>query len=355
MKSKKSEDLKVIVDAISNRNWENASYAHLTAILHGYNNYDYFWNIDADDTRFCVSINKMYEILDVAELYAKKYEIDCFSLDMWNSETRGKHWSFGVTFMNSKNDYIQICTDRRKDEDYFSMDKEGNSNIDWFFTYLRNKNILNIKSFYVDNLKFIHYSNDFFEKPVGSGLYHWQAGKLIYPLMNYGFGIEEEGVFDICSGTISLNVNVTDKDTSATMAYYTREGKDLGKYYDIETMVNDEICHKKFDKFIQKHGFKPEQNPEIICFGAGNALEKNIKKINKICKLRYVCDNDETKWGKIFAEGVKCICPDELKYMENIIVIILIYSSAIVNKVAEQLSEIGVDYDVMDCFLQCVE
>lgn len=355
IKSEKSAEMEYLVAHIANRNWINTAYAHLTSFWHACGKYEYFWNIDADDTRLCVSIDRMVEILQRAEEYAEENEIDCFSLDMWRSETHGRHWSFGITYINGKVDWLDLCRRKCQDEEYFRLDNEGNQNIDWFFTYLKQSTIKKIETFYVENMKFIHYSNDFFEKPVGSGMYHWKNGKLIYPIANYGLGIAEIGEYDIADDVVKLELNISDCEASGILAYYAREGKDLSRFYKIEKIVNEEISKMKFDVFKKRHGYKATDNPQIICFGAGNALEKNIAKIRRMYELKYVCDNDPKKWGKEVLEGISCISPDELADMQEVIAVILVYGKRAVLQIAEQLSSLKIDFDYMDNWLACVE
>ncbi len=355
IKSEKTGPLSYIVDHIANRNWVNASYAHLTTFWHANGKYKKFWNIDADDTRFCVSIKRQAEILKCAQEYAQANDIDCFSLDMWRSETLGRHWSFGVTYVNGDYDWIGLCKERCNDQAYFDMDKEGNQNVDWFFTYLSECSGRRIETFYFENLKYIHYSNDFFEKPVGSGMYHWKNGKLIYPLMYYGLGIKALGEYEIPDDIIRFDVGIQDYEASEILAFYAREGKDLSGFYNIDYIADKRLCSKKFDAFKEKHGYKKVDEPQIICFGAGNALEKNLAKIKYIYDLRYVCDNDSSKWGKEIIEGVTCISPEELSAMKETIVIILVYSRRIVQQIEDQLKNMSVEYDFMDNFFACIE
>lgn len=355
MKSNRSTEMKYLVDHIANRNWIKPAYAHLTSFWHAWGKYEYFWNIDADDTRLCVSINRMVEILKKVEEYAEEKEFDCFSLDMWRSETYGRHWSFGVTYINGKVDWLDLCKKKCQDKEYFQIDNEGNQNIDWFFTYLKQSTEKKIETFYIENMRFVHYSNDFFERPVGSGMYHWKSGKLIYPILYYGLGIKEIGEYDIADDVIKLECDLLDDEASSLLAYYAREGKDLSAFYKIEEIVNDQISKMKFDAFKKKHGYIGTKEPQIICFGAGNALQKNILKIKRIYNLKYVCDNDPDKWGKEVLNGIKCISPDELANMEDVIVVILVYSKNILLQIAKQLNSMKIDYDYMDNWLTCVE
>lgn len=88
IRSIKSEELKAIVDNIAVESWHNAAYAHLTTFVHaGQTGYDAFWNIDADDTQFCLSAERTLEALEKTEQYAIQEGIDCFSLDMWRTKT----------------------------------------------------------------------------------------------------------------------------------------------------------------------------------------------------------------------------------------------------------------------------
>ena len=77
IKSNKGDELTYIVKNIANRNWINAAYAHLTTFFHSRGKYDFFWNIDADDTRMCVSIDRMVEILKGVEKYSEDKKIGC--------------------------------------------------------------------------------------------------------------------------------------------------------------------------------------------------------------------------------------------------------------------------------------
>ena len=356
IKSHVNKELQFIVDSIANRNWKNAAYAHLTSFWDSKERgYKFFWNIDADDTRMCVSIDRMVEILKTVEDYAESNKIECFSLDMWRSETRGKHWSFGITYISNQVEWLKICREKCMDEEYKKMDNEGNQNVDWFFTYLKSCNISKIETFYVENMKFIHYSNDFFEKPIGSGLYHWKNGKLNYPILFYGLGIEDIGEYYIAPDIIKIDIGIKDTEGTEILAYYAREGKDLSSYYCVDHIVNQAISGLKSEVFLKKHGFSLSDNPEIVCFGAGNALEKNLNKIKKIYDLKTVCDNDESKWGKEVMDGITCISPIQLSDRKNVIVIILVYSRSSINQISKQLEEMSVKYDFMDNWLMCVE
>lgn len=138
-------------------NFLYAGYAHLTAFSHANEcEYESFWNIDADDTEICLSAERSAELLLCAESYAQEHGFDCFSLDMHCSRCRGKHWSFGVTYVKNRRDWFDLMYRHISDEAYIDRSVEIKFNLDWYFTYLSTCQELKIRTFYFENLKFIH-------------------------------------------------------------------------------------------------------------------------------------------------------------------------------------------------------
>ena len=87
-------------------------------------------------------------------------------------------------------------------------------NFDRFFRYIKNHdNVLKIKSFYFENLKFIHYSDDFMWRLCESGLYHWKNGYLTFPILYYGVGLDSsKSHMTIDENVIKLCMNIEDKE-----------------------------------------------------------------------------------------------------------------------------------------------
>lgn len=213
-----TDETSYIVKNVTNERWKMAGYAHVTTFAHARDNgYDSFWNIDADDTRFCLSPKRSRELLLEAERYAIENKIDCFSLDMHTSLIKsGKHWSFGVTYTNNKVDWMQImsevCEDDIENEDYCP-------NVDRFFRYMRNnKNVASFESFYAENLKFIHYSNDFFWRLNISALFHWKDGYLTLPILYYGVGLHNDKSRMVIDSIVKkLDIEISDNETMISM------------------------------------------------------------------------------------------------------------------------------------------
>lgn len=178
--------------------WINAGAAHLTCFAHAHRQgYEEFWNIDADDTMFLMEKDAVVRSLHAAEQVARAQQIDCFSLDMY--QTFQVHWSFGVTFTRRSKDYLGIVASIDpqavvaayppvNDGQPFVRKEDGlvyrligyNGNIDWFFTYMRDRQLINARSFYIENAYFAHVGI-FGYDPLGqliNGVYHWRDGKL---------------------------------------------------------------------------------------------------------------------------------------------------------------------------------
>jgi hypothetical protein len=149
--------------------WMNVAYALLTPFVHATeNNIKYFWNIDADDTLFCCSVQKTVEILKNAQKYAINNGLNVFSLDMWNTVVyilKCFHWSFGVCFVDNSLNYFDVLTEN------IDIIKSFNDNIDWKFTALIENNKIKGKTFYVENLVFEHY---------GTACFNWKNKKLFF-------------------------------------------------------------------------------------------------------------------------------------------------------------------------------
>lgn len=213
-----SEETADIVTKVTDERWKMAGYAHISTFAHAREKgYDTFWNIDADDTRFCLSPARSRQLLDQVEKHANDNGIDCFSLDMHVSRiSSGRHWSFGVTYVTNRDDWFDIM----RKASLCDISKEDQwPNIDRFFRFIRNNKFgVRIESFYFENLKFLHYSNDFFWRLNISALYHWKDGRLIFPILYYGVGLKNEKANKRIDSIVhKLDINISDEETTISM------------------------------------------------------------------------------------------------------------------------------------------
>ena len=224
-----SARLDYIVSNIADEKWTNAAYAHLTTFWHAYeNHFEQFWNIDADDTFLCLSPERICELLEKVQLYADENRINAFSLDMWRTR-EPNHWTFGITYTDNKVDwlkYMEQSCGNYKLEEYTHREK----NVDSYFSVLKNITDLKIETYYFENLRFIHYSNDFFRRSIVSGMFHWKEGKLCFPILYYCFGMETLGLLPIAKDIIKLDINITDQESFHFMAINSMDKHLIDEY-----------------------------------------------------------------------------------------------------------------------------
>lgn len=216
---KTSSELDYIISNVTEEKWRNAGYAHMTTFWHAQEKqYPSFWNIDADDTCICLSTERVCEMLRMAERYAQEQDTDALSLDMWLTRTGGNHWSFGITYIKSRADWYEVLKSQCKNE---KLKATQIRNIDGYFSCLRISTDIKLETFYVENLKFIHYSDDFFKRPHASGFFHWKNGKLIQPILLYCFGIERLGTMPVAEGIVKLEMGIQEEESREFLIQYT--------------------------------------------------------------------------------------------------------------------------------------
>ncbi|MDE6886417.1 MAG: hypothetical protein K2P17_05220 [Helicobacteraceae bacterium] len=164
IKSIKNDYLSKLVKAFITPKWKNAAYAHLSTYYHAkQNNYKDFFNIDSDDILFLIKPELLAKKLLEIKQYAIGNNIDNFSLDMYLSRFANKPWSFGITYSQMKIDYFDIFEKHNDnswwEEKYYTIETGKNINLDSYFAYLNDINLMNNKVFYIDDSYFIHYGN----------------------------------------------------------------------------------------------------------------------------------------------------------------------------------------------------
>lgn len=80
----------------------------------------------------------------------------------------------------------------------------------------------------------------------------------------------------------------------------------------------------------------------VVIWGTGQSFRKNIFEICTYCSVRYVCDNDSSKWGQEIVPGIICISPKQLSTMEDIFVVIAVDDRRPAFQIANQLLDMGV-------------
>lgn len=158
--------LKKYIKNLCSKRWINAGYSHLTTYLHAKkNNIKEFWNIDADDTSFFEQPEIIANALIQIENLTRQNNFHAMSLDMHRSSFHGLHWTFGVTFtrLEVDNDVISLIKNIKNNDwakAYYKHVLNTNipdSNLDAFFTYLKDKNKIKLGTFNINNVYFMHW------------------------------------------------------------------------------------------------------------------------------------------------------------------------------------------------------
>ena len=273
--------LKPYADASSNRTWYNTTLAKLAIFHHAKEHgYKHFWKIDADDTMILLEDEKIADLLKNAEKIAQEQNIKAFSLDMHTSKLHGLHWSFGICYIDNTIDWFTLFEKHMHDNEYEKNIKYNwMKNLDWFFTYLRNINAENIKTFYVDNMYFIHFGDEHWSRKLS----HWTNNKLIYPYLK---SYEQAG---LCLEAIPNEKEIL----SASNIYQETMLSEHDIYHEIikigsvdendgiQEIKNDSFLKSKYNFFFNKITVKmlfPPQGLGDILFIC--ALLKEYKKSN---------------------------------------------------------------------------
>lgn len=237
LKSGISNDVNETVKWIADEPWQKAAIAHLTTFQHAdQNGYQEFWNIDADDTLLCLSAKRTAECMRIIERRAAEDQIHLFSLDMWATRDNGI-WTFGITYCNNTIDWLSVILKHCRDEAYASVAKLDyfTFNIDCFMAYLRTiqkagweKTAYRIESYYFENLRFVHYSNDFMRRPLSSGFWHYKDQQIISPLLSSFFNREDLGCQSINGEVMKLDAHITDQEAADFLRMY---GNDDGAFW----------------------------------------------------------------------------------------------------------------------------
>lgn len=197
--------------------WVKAACAHLTTYFHSnLNNVEKIWNIDADDTMILLPPQECVKIIERVELDAELKGYDCYSLDMWRSRTKGKHWSYGITYIQRPKKFLDCFYNFCVDESPFLNKKElcynTSFNIDWFVTFLKNSNLIIAETFYVENMCFIHWAHNLFlEQVISNCLVIWKENQIYYPIIKALMQSDKYAFINISKDCIKYDFNLTEQ------------------------------------------------------------------------------------------------------------------------------------------------
>ncbi|PAF51099.1 hypothetical protein BKH43_02520 [Helicobacter sp. 13S00401-1] len=206
---------KYIIENVATSRWIGATYGHLTTFLHAKKHgIKRFWNIDADDTSFMELPLVVAKSLKKVADYANKHDISLFSLDMHRTNLKGKHWSYGVTYVRKYDKFLKLVYEnksiawRNKYKLY-----DDHFNLDWFTTYLRDKKALSIETFTINNLYFMHWGMSHIFRIFPYFMYVVRDGILTYPILLKVFNNKKYGEVKVYKDCINLDTGIKEKDS----------------------------------------------------------------------------------------------------------------------------------------------
>ena len=229
---------KSIIGKICSPRWYNAGCAHLTTFLHAKaNNIKEFWNIDADDTMFLCDSKRTANLIKTVETYAKTNNVDVFSLDMWRSRTRKKHWTFRVTYTRNIEKIVELLKNETGTWNGPYEKLMDTLNVDWYFTYLKDSTLLNIQTFYVENCRFLH-CGDFLGNIFGACLCYWENGYVYFPFIDGLTKNRKLSQIPIADDCVKFDLNISEKEgidyTVKNITYLAKLSNSLRKLWHVD-------------------------------------------------------------------------------------------------------------------------
>lgn len=135
----------------------------------------------------------------------------------------------------------------------------------------------------------------------------------------------------------------TDSEKSIVVEVFTNDTEESLAIKTMRTLNGEK---KDVNFAIKKPSRLKEEKKEIVIFGAGLCLNDNLDRIRNFATVRYVADNNSSKWGKKIIGGLTCISPDEILKIDNAYVLIAIENPKIAFTVASQLLDMKItDFD----------
>lgn len=326
--------------------WIRIGQAHLTthwnADAHGY---QFFWNIDADDTFVFLDPLRMVDMFHCVEEYSLRNGVHMNSLDMWRSVSvhekweTGKHWSLGVVFVDNRVDWkTTLATYSKQVRKARKSILTTEDNLDLYFTYLKDIGAESIETFYFENMKFAHFYDNFLNFSHKSGMCHWESGMINYPIIEHCYGSKFRGKIMIAEDVYKLDIGIEEDEALLQAIAYSKEPWMFAEdVYNEELKIGD-LMRRRCELFLKRNDAE-----RIIIWGAGNRFLRYYNLIKKAYNLQFVCDSNSEKWKKNYIDSVECISPERLAEMkEGAFIVVMIDSVAINYKVIHELLNMGI-------------
>lgn len=223
---------KILHNVLCEKLWKRIAFSMLTPFIHAAkHNYLISYNIDADDILLLLQPQQAAAALINAEKYASVSKLDLLNIDMFVSKTFGIHWSFGaVLCLNPQKciDTVKQNINWRKNTELINKYKlfwinKYNFNIDWFFTFLRDTEQLDMRTFYIENAGIVHMP-DCILNHESAFMLQWQKGKINFPILRNFYERKVWETIPIASSCIKIDININPNDYKTFLTNFYDKG-----------------------------------------------------------------------------------------------------------------------------------
>ena len=256
-KTLKSEIKKILHKVERQALWERIAYSMITPFLHAQkNNFSVSYNIDADDILLCINPEKISEAFKKAEKYALDNGIDLLNFDMFYSKSYGVHWSFGIVICTNPQksiDTIRGNINWRNNKDLIEkynicwIDK-FNFNVDWLFTYFRDTEQLNMKTFYIDKGLVAHMPDIILEHG-WAFMIQWENNEIRFPILTNLYDRKVWDKIQIPKDAIKIDVGLNINDYKKFLCNFYDFGvgfeMDMLNYAKTRNLISNE-CYNNY-------------------------------------------------------------------------------------------------------------
>lgn len=255
----------------------------------------------------------------------------------------GEHWSFGITYTNGEvqwrnvmetnSHYVLPC---RLFTGHFHP-----KNIDEFFTYIKQHDSrVNIHTFCITNLLFLHYSDDMILNPITSSVYRWTEDRVIYPIIKNVYECDTLGEIPISHDVVKINAGLQENEGAsflARAAIYQVDTINIIESVEFTDKLDQTLCRQIEENIIFNLG--ELQRKKVFIFGLCKYTENIIVSLSKKkIDIAGILDNDPQKQGTIY-KGISILSPEVMKNGgdDSIVFIDIKYADQII----EQLNELS--------------
>ncbi len=114
--------------------------------------------------------------------------------------------------------------------------------------------------------------------------------------------------------------------------YWLIERKRRSEFFVNQMIISDVDIVKLSEKLMDS---------KLVGWGAGKCCDDLIGFVKEFYPIKYVCDKDENKWGRMISGDIKIISPSELLEMGNVVIVVFSYNESIIESIKHEIQNMG--------------